>query len=206
MQHPEHLISNSRKRLTTERIAGLAFGGLIPAVFIWALIAGLFPPVDKILYTPFYVDPIKQPPVQRGQPPATPTFHGPSVFTPSPPLWTTDNGDSNAIHGQSGNGSVFQPGDTGAVGITSTHTTPPYPSNDARLGRQGTVTLGLSIDASGLVTDAQVLASSGSDTLDEAAIAWVKSHWRYQPATHDGVAVATTTKAAIRFDLKNAMR
>ena len=208
MQHPEHLISNTRKGLTPERLAGLAFAGLIPAIFIWALIAGLIPPNWTIPYTPLryvYVPPVSPPP---GHPPANPTFHGPTFHMPVPPQWTTtDTDDYTGIHGQYGNGpgTTFT-NDTVARGVMSTHTTPPYPSIEARLGHAGTVTLRLSVAADGSVVDATVENSSGSSALDQAAIEWVKSHWRYTPATHNGVAVATTTEAAVRFDLKNAMR
>jgi TonB family protein len=131
-------------------------------------------------------------------------MHGPSVWVPQPPIWTVDNGDAGtAIHGN-GNGTVFT-NDTAARGVMTTHTTPPYPSIEARLGHAGTVTLRLSVSADGSVIDAQVENSSGSSALDQAAIAWVKEHWRYTPATHDGTAVPATTEAAIRFDLKNAM-
>jgi len=71
---------------------------------------------------------------------------------------------------------------------------------------QGTVTLKLEISAEGRVTSATVENSSGSARLDQAAVSWVIGNWRYQPATHDGVAVATTAEAMVKFDLRNAMR
>lgn len=209
MQHPEHRISNTRKRLTPERIAGLAFGGLIPAVFIWALIAGLIPQISIPIVRDINTRIIKDK-VTVDQPPAGPVI-GRHIDTAiyHPPVFDTFDDHSRTITlppgTGGGNGTVFNP-DQGPRAIGATHTTPPYPSVEARLGRQGTVTLLLAIDASGAVTDAQVVSSSGSDGLDQAAIAWVKTHWRYQPATHDGVAVAATTKAAIRFDLRDAMR
>ncbi len=91
-----------------------------------------------------------------------------------------------------------------AQGITNTHTIPPYPEFAIRALQSGTVTLRLGIGADGNVTSAEVANSSGSVTLDEAAVAWVKSHWRYHPATREGTAVASTTMAAVKFDLKNA--
>jgi protein TonB len=56
------------------------------------------------------------------------------------------------------------------------------------------------------VTNATVEKSSGSSRLDQAAITWVIQNWRYEPATKNGIPVATTTEAAVKFDLRNAMR
>ncbi len=91
-----------------------------------------------------------------------------------------------------------------AQGIMNTHTIPPYPEIAIRNQQAGTVTLRLGVGPDGTVTSAEVAISSGSMTLDEAAVAWVKSHWRYRPATRDGTAVAANTMAAVKFDLKNA--
>jgi protein TonB len=73
-----------------------------------------------------------------------------------------------------------------------------------RLGKEGTVTLSISVSASGTVTDATVVKSSGNDELDQAAIQWVKSHWRYKPAIRNGQPAGGTVQANVRFTLKNA--
>jgi protein TonB len=96
------------------------------------------------------------------------------------------------------------PGPTPASGITRTHTIPPYPPTSLRLGEQGTVQLRIDIATDGSVSDASVVESSGSSTLDEAAVAWVKDHWRYKPATEEGHAVSSTVEAAVVFNLKHA--
>jgi len=96
------------------------------------------------------------------------------------------------------------PPPTGAVGVMSTHTIPAYPALAIRSHEQGTVTLRLSVAADGSVSDAVVEASSGSSRLDEAAVAWVIAHWRYKPAMKEGLPVASTTLAAVRFNLKDA--
>ena len=64
--------------------------------------------------------------------------------------------------------------------------------------------LHISISATGDVTDASVTTSSGTDELDQAAIEWVKSHWRYKPAIHSGQPVASTANVAVQFTLNNA--
>jgi TonB family protein len=72
-----------------------------------------------------------------------------------------------------------------------------------RLNEQGTVHLSLAVAPDGRVSDATVVDSSGTSTLDEAAVAWVKSHWLYKPATQAGHAVSATVEANVVFDLKN---
>ena len=94
--------------------------------------------------------------------------------------------------------------DTSASGVMSTHTTPPYPELDRRMGNQGTVKLRLSISAQGAVTAADVIQSSGFPSLDQAAVSWVIGHWKYKPAVQAGAAVASSTVAAVVFNIKNA--
>lgn len=88
-----------------------------------------------------------------------------------------------------------------ASGLMATHTIPGYPTLDRRLNHEGTVVLALSIGADGSVNDAKIATSSGYDGLDQAAIAWVKAHWRYKPATKGGVAIPSSLNAAVRFKL-----
>ncbi len=113
--------------------------------------------------------------------------------------------DQNGDHGLTTLTSL-QPPPTGLVfvpahPIASTHTIPDYPPLSARLDQEGTVQLKLTIDEHGAVADASVLKSSGFERLDQAAVAWVKAHWRYEPATSDGKPVAATTGAVVTFRL-----
>ena len=64
--------------------------------------------------------------------------------------------------------------------------------------------LGIVIGANGRVTNAWVLGSSGHSGLDDAAKSWVISHWRYQPATHNGKAVASRSRVKVVFSLSQA--
>ena len=82
-----------------------------------------------------------------------------------------------------------------------THSTPDYPSLAVRLNQTGNVMLKLTIDERGAVTAASVEKSSGYDSLDNAAVAWVIAHWRYEPATKDGTPFVTTTDALVTFRL-----
>ena len=88
-----------------------------------------------------------------------------------------------------------------AVAVQDTHTIPAYPPFDRRLGHEGAVRLRLSIDQAGVVTDAVVEHSSGYQGLDEAAVAWVKTRWRYQPAKQDGKPVPASAAAMVTFRL-----
>jgi periplasmic protein TonB len=88
-----------------------------------------------------------------------------------------------------------------AQGILSTHTIPAYPPIAVRLNQTGNVKLRLTIDEQGVVTAASVEKSSGYDSLDNAAVAWVIAHWRYRPATKDGAPIASSSDALVTFRL-----
>jgi protein TonB len=91
---------------------------------------------------------------------------------------------------------------TPARAIAWTHTIPEYPPLSRRLGEQGTLHLKLVIAADGTVSDAQVETSSGHQRLDEAAVQWVKAHWRYDPAMQGLSPVASAAMAVVTFKLK----
>ncbi len=98
-----------------------------------------------------------------------------------------------------------QPGPTLPVrALADTHTIPPYPPLGIRLAHEGTTRLKISVDEQGNVVSAEVVQSSGHEELDAAAIAWVKSHWRYQPATQDGHTISGVTNAIVTFRLDQA--
>jgi protein TonB len=63
---------------------------------------------------------------------------------------------------------------------------PEYPPQSRRLGEQGSCVLQVLVDASGHVTDSKLLQSSGSDLLDQAALAGVKTNYHFFPGTVDG--------------------
>ncbi len=85
--------------------------------------------------------------------------------------------------------------------IQDTHTLPPYPKESIHLKEQGRVLLGLTIGTDGGVSRAVVVKPSGHQRLDVAAAQFVKSHWRWQPATRAGKPVATTTRVSVLFKL-----
>lgn len=93
---------------------------------------------------------------------------------------------------------VFTP----ARAIAATHTIPEYPFVSRRLREQGTLRLKLTVDDKGLVTEAIVVNSSGFQRLDEAAVSWVKTHWRYTPARQGPKAVPSFADAIVEFRLQ----
>jgi protein TonB len=86
--------------------------------------------------------------------------------------------------------------------IIATHTIPDYPPVSRRVGEQGTLRLRLAIGADGNVEEARVEASSGYKRLDDAAVQWVKAHWRYEPAMQGSKPVSSTATAEVTFRLR----
>jgi periplasmic protein TonB len=93
---------------------------------------------------------------------------------------------------------VFTP----ARALAATHTIPEYPFVSRRLREQGTLRLKLVVDEKGFVTEATVVNSSGFARLDEAAVTWVKTHWRYTPAREGAKPVRSNADAIVEFRLQ----
>jgi protein TonB len=94
--------------------------------------------------------------------------------------------------------------DHAPVAIRATHTIPPYPPVALRIGAEGKVTLRLIVLPDGRVGQADIVASSGRQDLDEAAQQWIVGHWTYKPALRDGEAAPGQTLATVTFSLKDA--
>jgi periplasmic protein TonB len=184
----------------------LALVGALHIVVIYGLYLGLTGNYPKFIpHGPIVVVPVPPTPPQ----PADPThvkFIKPTVPTDHPPKIPVDNSVPDK------GPTITQPRDqtdlgpvnpvvVAARGIMSTHSTPDYPLMAVRLNQTGNVMLKLSIDEHGAVVAATVEKSSGYDSLDSAAVAWVIAHWRYEPATKDGKPFATNTDAVVTFRL-----
>src|SRR5476651_823532 len=85
--------------------------------------------------------------------------------------------------------------------IAETHTLPPYPKESIHLKEEGRVLLAVTIGTDGAVSHASVFKPSGHQRLDVAAAQYVKSHWRWQPATRAGKPVTTNTRVSVLFKL-----
>jgi len=83
-------------------------------------------------------------------------------------------------------------------------TIPEYPAAARRRGEAGTVVLQLYVLETGRVGEAKVKKSSGSESLDDAAVREAKRSWRLVPATgEDGKPVAAWYDLAMTFRLED---
>jgi protein TonB len=84
--------------------------------------------------------------------------------------------------------------------IASLCAAPSYPKRERRRGVEGVVKVRVHIDADGHVLEVELLESSGSRGLDEAALEAVEG-WTFEPALKDGTAVDAWATTDIRFGL-----
>lgn len=77
---------------------------------------------------------------------------------------------------------------------------PDYPGAMIRQGMEGSVTVQVTINAQGRVTDIARIAAS-DESFWRATERHALRKWRFRPATRDGVAVATTKILTVRFTL-----
>lgn len=75
-----------------------------------------------------------------------------------------------------------------------------YPKDSLEKGEQGVTQVAFKILTDGTVEAVKVLASSGSEHLDQAAISCV-SNWHYRPAIKDGQLVETNRSAKVQWVL-----
>ena len=67
-------------------------------------------------------------------------------------------------------------------------------------GLEARVVLQLRVDDRGYVQDARVARSSGNEELDDAAT-WIGEQMRFEPAQHEGKAIAALVEVPITFDV-----
>ncbi|HYM17125.1 MAG TPA: energy transducer TonB [Micropepsaceae bacterium] len=197
------------------RIVGLAFAAAIEGALVYVLLVTLGVAPKPAVVPPFIGrllpadETVPLPP-----PPPPPNFEAPQVQTtitpevqiqlveplpnaitePTPPPQPPQRVTSIELTPQL----TLSP----ARALLATHTTPDYPPVSRRLGEQGTLRLKLTITTQGAVSEAMVINSSGHSRLDEAAIEWVKAHWRYQPAMRGSTPVPSTADAVVTFKLQ----
>lgn len=84
--------------------------------------------------------------------------------------------------------------------VRSRYVQPRYPRTARRRGISGTVTIEFTVDAEGIVKDAQLSSNDGDESLADAALEAVRQ-WRFRPAVRDGKSVAVRLKQPVRFTL-----
>ena len=92
-------------------------------------------------------------------------------------------------------------GSGGGVGIALLYAPRPiYPAAARSAGIEGATVLRMEVQPDGSVGGVQVMESSGSELLDEAAVAAVRK-WKFAPWTVDGRAVVAQVEQVISFRL-----
>jgi len=209
MERPSHILFARHSSLSRVPLIGLAIG--LQLAGFWLFSHGLASRIVKFVPAIIDVVPVKP----QDQP-----------LVPPPPLPPDKHVDIEKVplpqfdypRGEQDRGTVLtttniapptptRPESTGvdrpAIGITATHTVPPYPVIERRLGIEGTVTLRLTVGTEGRVTAAEVVKSAGRDALDQAARDWIIGHWRYRPALKDGRPAVMQLLANVTYSLKN---
>ena len=128
--------------------------------------------------------------------------------TNSPTDATAENGSSNSV-GNAAETAATSTASAASNGAednplplpVATNAAPPYPEAARAAGLQGKVTLRLRIGVDGRVESLKLLASSGTPSLDESALATVKQ-WRFEPARRLGRPVAMDVKTSVKFEIE----
>ena len=212
MEQPKHdlrtqLRGGSAAEVAPRRIGSATFVILLHIGIVFALIVGLKQGAIVKKLEDIKVSVEKEKVTPKPPPPPPPTIkQPPPPFVPPPEFQIqTEAPQTNAITTQSVvTTPPAPPPPTQLHAIGRTHVLPPYPPLALRLGQQGTTVLKVTISDQGDVTDATVQKSSGFDTLDQAAVNFVKAHWRWEPPTQNGKPTAAITLVAIKWDVKNA--
>ncbi|MDZ5647228.1 energy transducer TonB [Nitrospirillum sp. BR 11828] len=214
------------KQSSSSRLIGLVATVLIQAGIVYALVTGLANKVVEVVKGPVetkIIEEIKDetppPPPPPPPPPQTvqpPPFVPPvevNIDTPPPPSPTpVATTKPPVVVPPTAPVAPAAPPAPAASPVkldpaSFTRYQPEYPSASSRLGEEGRVAFVVYCDASGRVTDAKIVESSGHDRLDEAVVRQAqRGVWKCTAETQDGKSLATwsSTKMAYRFQLKDA--
>lgn len=215
MQQPAHAIRATSAHQPRRDFTIVAVVGLLHVTAIAALYLGLLPMIAPSFTPPITLTPVKLQPVSKVEltPPSAvkpidvqPRIEIPpvdfvikdTITVPNQPVVPPHQGGTADTHPVTP--AALPP--SAPVGIAATHTTPDYPPMSRRLNEEGAVRLRLAIAPEGNVNDASVEHSSGFSRLDDAAVAWVRTHWRYRPATREGKPIPSSVEAVVTFQLR----
>jgi protein TonB len=218
MTHIQHAGSYRITERAPQRVATFGVVAALHAVFLYAFLTALgFVPMPTIP-KPFigYLIPDDRT-VPLPPPPAQPVIEAPRLTETAPPIIeipvelagpnaiTTPAAQPQAVPERQAS---LEPPPAPTItmiparAIARTHTIPEYPPLSRRLGEQGTLRLNVVIAADGTVAEAKIETSSGHQRLDEAAVQWVKAHWRYEPAMQGTKPMASSAVAVVTFKLQ----
>ncbi|MBL6852520.1 MAG: energy transducer TonB [Alphaproteobacteria bacterium] len=212
MLKPTHdMLSVRANGMSPRRTATIGTVAAIHALAIYALVSGMGTTVIREVEHEIQLQPVADKTLPTTQPaPMQPTLVQPTQMVettvPPPVIDMAPDPQATSITVAPTPTNTAPPVDTAAAGVLNTHTTPPYPVAARTAGHQGAVTLQITVGPNGEVANATVVQSSGFPELDQAAVEWVTNHWKYKPAVQGGVAVTSTTRAAVKFDLQQARR
>ena len=207
------------------RGSSFGIGGAIAvhalAVGVWLMIPQEM--IDTVFTPPPLITtnvPLRDPPPPEQTEPTTtkriptrPTEQRPTTVDPIVP----SSGGDSVLTGSTGSGEGIDPGPTiilppadpprepvtvdAAIDPRALSAfQPDYPGAMIRQGMEGSVTVQVTINAQGRVTDIARIAAS-DESFWRATERHALRKWRFRPATRDGVAVATTKILTVRFTL-----
>ena len=184
----------ARQSSSSNRLIGIAFIVTLHLVLIYALVNSLARRNVELAHAPIETKIITEaPPAIVVPPPPPPQFvPPPPAFVPPPEVNVAtpppvSSSAPTAI-------TIAKPPASAAPAevapkVDMAHSSqPPYPPQSRQLGEQGSVILKVLVDVDGRVLDSQLVQSSGYPRLDQAALAGVKSNYRFTPGTVDGKA------------------
>lgn len=112
-------------------------------------------------------------------------------------------GEGAAVAGTANGLSSAPPGSSDPVAMAG-NPPPLYPMSARRMGREGRTVLLVTLSASGECAEVSVADSSGTPSLDEAAITAVKT-WRFHPATRNSAPIPATLRVPVQFSLNSGL-
>jgi protein TonB len=118
--------------------------------------------------------------------------------------------DAKSAGMSSSTGGVDKPRASGSGGVAGTSAVPryssnprpPYPYQARSRGHEGLVVLTAEVRENGRVSSIRLKRSSGYASLDQSALATVRS-WIFEPARRSGMAVASVVEIPVRFSLRD---
>jgi protein TonB len=193
---------------TQQRSIGIFIVIAFHILLIWALVNGLGKAIVTIISPPpIQLSPLEKhvvpPPIVEPREPIIET-RTKIIIAPNNPIPIEFESSAPLVVGTSDESVIATPSVSKPTILKASK--PDYPSTSARLGEEGATGLKLLINADGRVADVELVTSSGSNRLDEAAIKHAKRNWAFSPCTEGGKAVSCWYQTKLVWRLENAGR